>query len=259
METIIVTKVSCHEFFPLVRFICRSSVKTTWKDEVIAGAFRDQACTFAKMVIMNIRYILGKLFQYFLQGLIILAPIVLTIYTVTALFNFIDNILPDFIVERFPAIGDGRDSRAIPGIGFVLVLVIVGFTGYISSSYLFSGAVGLFEKILENTPGIKIIYSTLRDFFEAFGGNKKKFNRPVLVALNAENVWQIGFITREDLSQFGLSDHLAVYVPKSYAFAGHLYMVGTPRIKLLPEMNPADAMKFALTGGVSEPEETRLP
>lgn len=204
---------------------------------------------------MKISYFLGKIFQYFLQGLIILAPIVLTIYTVTALFTFIDNILPEFIVRLFPGVSAGNGDQSIPGIGFVLVLAIVIIAGYVSSTYLFSGVVRLFEKVLENTPGIKIIYSTLKDFFEAFGGNKRKFDKTVLVSLNAEDVWQIGFITRDELSQFGLEEYVSVYVPKSYAFAGHLYMVRNTRVRLLPEMSSGDAMKFALTGGVTEIED----
>ena len=201
---------------------------------------------------MSISHIFRKIVQYFLQGLIILARIVLTIYTVTALFNFIDDIVPDFIVRLFPNFSESNGNGEIPGIGFVLVLIIVIITGYISSSYLFSGLVGLFEKILENTPGIKIIYSTLRDFFEAFGGNKRKFDKTVLVALNVEDVWQIGFITGEELNQFGLEEYVSVYVPKSYAFAGHLYLVSKARVRPLPDMSSADAMKFALTGGVSQ-------
>ncbi len=124
---------------------------------------------------MKNRQVLKKLFQYFLQGLIILAPIIITIYAVTALFNFIDNILPDLLGRVFPhwVDSDGHPNR-IPGIGFVIVILTVMIVGYISSSFIVGRMVDLFDKVLERTPGIKIIYTTLKDFFEAFAGNKRK-------------------------------------------------------------------------------------
>lgn len=206
---------------------------------------------------MKIRQFLKKLFQYFLQGLIILAPIIITIYAVTALFNFIDNILPNIVGTMFPYWVDsnGHPNR-IPGIGFIIVILTVMIVGYISSSFIVGRLVDLFDKVLEKTPGIKLIYSTLKDFFEAFAGNKRKFNKAVLVSVQETDVWQVGFITQQELKQFALDEsYVAVYVPKSYAFAGQLYFVKRERVKLLTDIGSADAMKFAISGGVTEIDE----
>jgi len=207
---------------------------------------------------MTMKQVLKKLFQYFLQGLIILAPIAITIYAVSALFNFIDDILPDLIGKLFPHLlgtdSAGRPNR-IPGLGFIVVTLIVIFVGYISSSFLFSRAVDVFDKLLERTPGIKLLYSTVKDFFEAFAGNKRKFNKSVLVSVEANDVWQIGFITQEDLHEFGLQEYLAVYVPQSYAFTGRLYFVTRDRVRILTDISSSEAMKFAISGGVTEIEE----
>jgi uncharacterized membrane protein len=205
---------------------------------------------------MKNRQVLKKLFQYFLQGLIILAPIIITIYAVTALFNFIDNILPDLLGKVFPhwVDSDGHPNR-IPGIGFIIVILTVMIVGYISSSFIVGRMVDLFDKVLERTPGIKIIYTTLKDFFEAFAGNKRKFDKAVLVSVQDRDVWQVGFITQQELKQFGLEEYVAVYVPKSYAFAGQLYFVKRERVKLLTDIGSADAMKFAISGGVTEIDE----
>jgi len=108
---------------------------------------------------------------------------------------------------------------------------------------------------LERTPGIKFIYSTIKDFFEAFAGNKRKFTKSVLVCIAAEDVWQVGFITQEELHEFDLKEYVAVYVPQSYAFAGHLYFVKRDRVRILTDISSADAMKFAISGGVAEVEE----
>jgi uncharacterized membrane protein len=206
---------------------------------------------------MKKRQTLKRLFQYFLQGLIILAPIIITIYAVTALFNFIDNILPAALGQIFPNLGVDERGNAvkIPGIGFVILILTVIFVGYISSSFVVGRLVDLFDTILERTPGIKIIYSTVKDFFEAFAGNKRKFDKAVLVNVLDREIWQIGFITQQDLSQFGLEEHVSVYVPKSYAFAGELYFLKKDRVKILTDISSAEAMKFAISGGVTQLDE----
>lgn len=210
---------------------------------------------------MKERRVFKKLFQYFLQGVIILAPIIITIYAVTALFNFIDNILPDIAGRFFPnvfGVDELGHPRKVPGIGFIMVIVAVVLIGYVSSSFIVSRMVELFDTVLERTPGIKIIYSTVKDFFEAFAGNKRKFDKAVLVSVQDMEVWQIGFITQQELSQFGLEAYVAVYVPKSYAFAGQLYFVKAERVKLLTDLSSAEAMKFAISGGVTELDDERV-
>ena len=189
-----------------------------------------------------------KFFQYFLQGLIILAPIVITIWAVTSLFNFIDRILPDLLIRFFPNTKDVYFT----GLGFLVVILIVFSVGYISSSFVVSRLVLLFDNILEKTPGIKILYSTVKDFFEAFAGNKRKFDKAVLVNVESAEVWRVGFITRQDLTDFGLHDFVAVYLPQSYALAGHVYLVKRDRVRILTNISSADAMKFVVSGGVAD-------
>ena len=207
---------------------------------------------------MKKRRALGRLFQFFLQGLIILAPIVITIYAVTALFNFIDNIIPDVVGTVFPhwltTDAQGRPQK-IPGLGFIILILTVIFVGYISSLFIVGRLVDLFDTILERTPGIRIIYTTLKDFFEAFAGNKRKFDKAVLVSVQDRDVWQVGFITQQEVEQFGLQEYVAVYVPKSYAFAGQLYFVQRDRVKLVTDISSAEAMKFAISGGVTALDE----
>ncbi len=210
-----------------------------------------------KPLIMKFQIIARKLFRYFLQGLIILAPITITFWAVLSLFSWVDSILPNFIHSLFPrlALDENGNPRHIPGLGFVLVIGIVLIVGYVSSSFIVSKLVELFDKILEKTPGIKIIYTTIKDFFEAFAGNKRKFDRAVLVAIEAPDVWRIGFITHQELTEFGLQDYISVYIPQSYAFAGHLYFVKKDRVRLITDVTSTDAMKFAISGGVTNIED----
>ena len=207
---------------------------------------------------MSLRQIPRKLFKLFLQGVIVLGPISITIWAVVSLFNWIDNILPNMLHNLFPSLVGipqfGLPSR-IPGLGFIVFIGIALFVGYISPSFIVSRLVDLADKLLERTPGIKFIYSTIKDFFEAFAGNKRKFDKSVLVAIGAPDVWQVGFITQEELKEFGLVEYVAVYVPQSYSLAGRLYFVKRDRIRVLTDISSADAMKFAISGGVTEIEE----
>lgn len=207
---------------------------------------------------MKLRQTPRKLFNYFLQGVIILAPISITIWTVYTVFTWIDGILPNLAHNLFPKfikVDEFGIPRHIPGLGFVVFIFIALIVGYISPSFIVSRLVHIADRVLEKTPGIKFIYSTIKDFFEAFGGRKRKFHKSVLVCIDAPDIWRVGFITQEELKEFGLKEYVAVYVPQSYAFSGNLYFVKKERVRLLTDISSADAMKFAISGGVADIEE----
>ncbi len=197
-----------------------------------------------------------KLLQYFLQGILILAPITITIWAITAAFNFIDGILPNFLHGIFPNIMEDKagNIRRIPGVGFLLVILFVFLIGYLSSSYIFGKLVDMFDQLLEKTPGIKFIYSALKDFFEAFAGEKKRFTKNVLANVDDNDVWRVGFITQEDMNEFGLKDYVAVYVPMAYSVAGNVYIIPNSRIRPITNISATETMKFAVSGGVTSVE-----
>lgn len=178
---------------------------------------------------------------YFLQGFVILAPIAITAYALYWLFERVDSIL--------------RPYLNIPGLGFLLIIVSVGVVGWISSNFLMGGILNLFDQWMERTPGVKLIYTSTRDFFEAFAGNKRKFNKAVLANVLGADVWVIGFLTDEELAKFELgAQHVSVYVPQGYNFAGQLYLLPREKIRKITKVSSGDAMKYAVTGGVVDPE-----
>ena len=198
---------------------------------------------------------LKEILQLFLQGLIILAPVGITAWIVFSLFSFIDGILPNALHLIFPETMTNADGslKRMPGLGFIFVIIIVIFAGWISQTFLVSRIVSLFDKVLEKTPGIKFIYSSVKDFLEAFAGNKRKFDKPVLVNVDGIDVWRIGFITQQSLTEFDLHEHVAVYVPHSYAISGVTYIVPLQKIKKI-NISASDAMKFTVSGGISDVE-----
>jgi len=207
---------------------------------------------------LSFRAYLKKLLQYFLQGLIVLAPIGITLWVVLGLFNFVDDILPNIIHALAPGYltkDTTGNLNKIPGLGFIVVIALVLLVGWLSSLFVGVKLVSILDSVLEKTPGIKYIYSSVKDFLEAFAGNKKKFDKPVLVNVDATDVWRIGFITQPNSHEFGMPEHVTVYVPHSYAISGITYIVPRERIKLLSNISASDAMKYTVSGGVTDVHE----
>jgi uncharacterized membrane protein len=200
---------------------------------------------------MNKSFSYRKLLQYFFQGLLILAPIAITIYAVVWLFTTIDGWIPIFTYKDENHISHVRNY----GLGFIIILVAIVILGYFSSFFITTRIVNFLDKVMQKMPGLKHIYGTARDFFEAFAGEKKKFTQNVLANVDDNNVWRIGFITKEDMSDFGLEGFVAVYVPTSYSVAGSVYIVPKERVKPITNINSAQSMKFAVSGGVTDVTE----
>lgn len=83
-------------------------------------------------------------------------------------------------------------------------------------------------------------------------GDKRRFNKPVWVKVNSEpEIWRIGFITQKDMNYLGMEDKVAVYLPHSYAISGWVIVVDRSYTKPVTTMDAAEAMKFAVSGGVT--------
>ncbi len=194
---------------------------------------------------------LNKLLQYFLQGLLVIAPIAITLYAVYSVVSFIDNQVPIFTAKD----ADGKMYVRNYGLGFVIVIAAIILIGYLSSFFIKNRTFHLFDSVLKRTPGIRFIYSTTKEFFEAFAGEKKKFNKPVMANIDSTDVWRVGFITQEEAKDFGFTEYVAVYIPMSYSIAGNVYILPKVKVKMVTNLNAADAMKFAISGGVTHVEE----
>ena len=193
----------------------------------------------------------SKLFQYFLQGLLVIAPVAITAYSIYWVVSTIDSQIPIFTSRG----EDGKLYVRNYGLGFLIVIIAICLIGYLSSFFLKNRMFNLFDSLLHKTPGIRFIYSTVKDFFEAFAGEKKKFNKPVLANIDDNDVWRVGFITQEDAEDFGFTGYVAVYIPMSYSIAGNVYLLPRVRVRRITDVNATDAMKFAISGGVTNVDD----
>jgi uncharacterized membrane protein len=200
-----------------------------------------------------------KVIQYFLQGLLIIAPLAITIYAIYWIISTVDSWVPIFREAVKDSQGNtiGYEVKNY-GLGFLIILVAIILIGYLSSFFIQSRLFNLFDHWLEKTPGVKYIYTSTRDFFEAFAGAKKRFNKAVLANVFSEDVWIVGFLTDEEMQKFELgADKVAVYVPQAYNFAGQLYILPRERVKMIGKISAGEAMKYAVTGGVVDLDAER--
>ena len=190
-----------------------------------------------------------KLLNYFFQGLLVVIPIAVTIFVIYKIITWIDNLLPFQIPVKLPGIGE----VSIPGLGILTIVIAVTAFGYLAKFFVANPFFVLLERILERTPLLKIIYTSVKDLIEAFVGEKKRFNQPVLVTVNKESgVQRIGFITQKDLSVLGISSHkMAVYLPFSDGFNGQLLIVPAENVEKI-DASGTEMMKFVISGGVTE-------
>ena len=180
-----------------------------------------------------------KLVSFFLQGLLLVVPVMLTIYIVYKMFVVVDEILP---------------YHPFPGSGVIILLAAITFIGILGNTLIARQLNEWFYAILNKLPLLSTIYTAIKDLLSAFVGEKRKFNSPVLVKLSKEsNIQKLGFITQEDLKSLGMDeDQVAVYLPHSYAFSGNLFIVERQNITPI-EASSAEVMKFIVSGGVAIP------
>ncbi len=180
-----------------------------------------------------------QLLNFFLQGLLLIAPVAITIYVIYTIFTFLDGFI----------------DLKIPGLGLLIVVIIITIVGYLTSTFLGSLLISMFNKILNKTPFLRTVIQSIKDLMNAFVGKKKKFSQPVRVIINQEiGLEKLGFITRDNISELKiLEDKVAVYFPHSFNFSGNLFLIDRRFIKPI-DISAADAMKFIVSGGIIEIE-----
>ncbi|MDB6114178.1 MAG: hypothetical protein JWQ62_1123 [Lacunisphaera sp.] len=180
--------------------------------------------------------------QYFLRGILVISPVLITLSVLFWIFTKLDGLLHPYVTT--------------PGEGLAALLIFILAVGWFSTFRFVKRASRWVGTGLEHTPGVSFIYTSVRDFFEAFVGNKRRFNQAVLVDVMADDVWLVGFLTDDEPAAFNLgAAYVSVYVPQAYNVGGQLYLLKRTRVRMLDNLNAGDVMKYAVTGGAVEISE----
>ncbi len=188
---------------------------------------------------------MNKLIRYLLQGILYTVPIAITIFVIITITSWVTSMVDFLGISIHPVI-----DPLLGLIGGIILLIIIGALG---SSIFFYPIFQRVDHIIEKTPFLKIVYTSVKDLLSAFVGQKKKFNKPVIVKMcDNPPLEKLGFITQSSLSELGISGKkVAVYFPLSYSLSGDLFIVPEEYVK--PVNVPAtEFMKFIISGGVTE-------
>jgi len=185
-----------------------------------------------------------RFLKYFLRGLLIFVPIGLTIFIIVYVFTSLDTLFQNHLKFIHYA-----SLRLL--VGLLIIIGSIFLVGLFASNFVGKKLFGLLDKIFNKVPLVKMLYSAIKDLVEAFAGEKKKFDKPVLVTLGPSSYAKIiGFMTRESLDNLGLKNHVAVYFPQSYNFAGNVLIF--PKEAVTPlNIESSEVMTFIVSGGVA--------
>lgn len=188
-----------------------------------------------------------QLLYYFIKGALVVVPVAGAVFLIVWAVAALDNALN--LTAHFLHDETGMPLY-IPGIGILTVVVVLIVVGLIFTNLVTAPIRAWLKRSIAKIPLFNTLYSSIKDFTEAFVGDAKKFNEPVLVLINETGLKKIGFLTQRDLSKIGLTDEVVVYFPYSYSVAGQVVVVRTIHVEKL-NMSATDAMKLVVSGGVS--------
>ncbi|MHC4591146.1 MAG: DUF502 domain-containing protein [Planctomycetota bacterium] len=187
-----------------------------------------------------------------LEGFVIVAPIILTVYVVGASIWWLDR------TARLGLTKLGWEEP-LPGFGVLVGLAAIYAVGLLAHSWLLGGVIGLGERLVERIPLVKSLYSAVRDLLQFLGGTKAESRgKPAIVKLEDGKVVMLGLITQEQPQQFlpGDGQRVAVYLPMSYQIGGYTVFVPRSAVEEIEGLSVEDLMKLTLTAGVGSAKGT---
>ncbi|TCK80749.1 DUF502 domain-containing protein [Albibacterium bauzanense] len=190
---------------------------------------------------------LRRIFNYLIKGTIVLLPLVGAAFLIYWLFSSLDAVLN---LSTWMFTDEFGNPIYVPGLGIISVLLILIFVGFLITNFVTEPIYNWFGRIINKVPLFNTLYTSLKDFTEAFVGDAKKFNEPVMVEFNDTGLKRIGFLTQRDLSKIGLQGEVMVYFPYAYSFAGQVAIAKAEKVTRL-NISATDAMKLVVSGGVS--------
>lgn len=194
-----------------------------------------------------LKKVFQKLLYFLIKGILVTVPIAGAVALIIWIVASVDSSLN--ITQHFIEDEHGHPLY-IPGIGILTVLFLLILIGFIFTTLVTEPIQQWMSRTIKRIPLFNTLYSSIKDFTEAFVGDAKKFNEPVLVKVNDMGLKKIGFLTQRDLSSLDLPGEVIVYFPYSYSFAGQIVVVEAKHVTKL-NLSATDAMKLVVSGGVS--------
>lgn len=200
----------------------------------------------------------AKIRAYFFTGILVSAPVAITIYIAYGIMKFVDLAVRDLIPRRFYDV-----LPFIPGIGIIVLVASMILVGWFAAGFLGSFFLRLGEWVVYKVPLISSMYSLLKQVFETFfSGKNQSFNKVVLLEYPRKGIWVYGFVsgmTRGEAVEKTKEELVSVFVPTTpNPTSGFLIFV--PKQDLIfVEMSVEDALKLIVSCGLVYPDDQAKP
>ena len=199
-----------------------------------------------------------KLKSYFLTGLLVLTPLVLTVFIIWRLFFAIDGLLQGFISKQIIArLGFQIGDQPITGLGFITIILLILLTGFFARNYVGRKILLIGDNLVSKIPIINRIYIAFQQISQAFLSEKSEvFEKAVLIEYPRKGIHSIGFFTQDTKGEVQNrldKDVVSVFIPTTpNPTSGFLLFV--PKEDAQPmDMSVEEAMKLVISGGAIQP------
>lgn len=186
--------------------------------------------------------------NYFLSGILVVIPIVITIFVLKAIFTFLDELLLPYLMPQL--------GYWVPGIGIIITFVGIYIIGILVTNFIGRKFISLGEKIVLNIPVAKSIYGSVKQIMETFSFKSEESGKKVvMVEYPKENVWSIGLVNGE-IKHPDNNDLLynILIIAAINPTSGFFILVPQNKVVHL-DISVEEAMKWIVSGGIVIPEE----
>lgn len=197
----------------------------------------------------------ARLRNYFLAGILVTAPIAITIYFAWSMVDYVDSRVTAVLPERYNP--STYLHFAIPGLGVVILALSLTLIGFLTANYLGRMTLRLGESVVSRMPVVRTLYSALKQLFETVLSNRaQSFSEVVLVEFPRKEMWTLGLVVGpaySEVSQKAGADLFNVFVPTTPNPTSG-YLVFVPRTQMVRlEMTVEDCLKMIISGGIVTP------
>ena len=202
-----------------------------------------------------------RLRNYFLTGIVVAAPIGITIYLTWTFVHWVDSRVKPLIPNVYNP--DNYLPFSVPGVGLLFAILIITLLGFLTANLVGRTVVGYGETLLDRMPLVRNLYRGLKQLFQtALSQTSRSFQKVAMVEYPTPGVWRVGFVATKAKGEIGSrhpdKDLLSVFIPNTpNVTAGFLVFVPRKNVMIL-EMSVEEAAKMIISAGLVAPEGQRV-
>nr|WP_158048150.1 DUF502 domain-containing protein [Skermanella pratensis] len=202
---------------------------------------------------------MGRLRAYFLAGILVTAPVAITLYLAWAVVNLIDTAVSQLLPAQYNP--ENYMPFSVPGLGVVIVIVALTLTGALTAGVIGRLVVRAGEAVLARMPVVRSVYGATKQILETVLANQSAaFREVVLIEYPRRGIWTLGFITghtQGEVQDLTVDDVVNVFIPTTpNPTSGFLLFVPRSDLHVL-EMTVEEGIKMVVSGGIVTPPDRR--